>query len=261
MLTSDNAHDLALLFHLNSEPWMNAAAFQAPPGELPRSPGTEAAVSLPPVASTPLTALLGERRSCRRYLAGEMPLASLAAVLQAGYGTGPLVRGADGRRVTARPAPSAGGYYPLSLFAVTSAVAGLSDGLHRYDPWQHALRTMRTGPVRTEADACLLAPQFAIGANALLFLAAPLDPMLEKYGPRGYRYLLLEAGHVAQSICLAACEAQLATLCIGGFVDRAVDRLLGLRERMAASLYCIALGRPSALPELSVLSGGDGKIG
>jgi SagB-type dehydrogenase family enzyme len=246
MMNADNAHDLALLYHLNSEPWLNLAAYREPPGEIARQPVSGVSVPLPPAAPSPFGSLLDQRRSCRRYRSAEMPIASLAAVLRTGYGTGPLFRSADGRRVCVRPVPSAGGYYPLSLFAVTTAVAGLPDGLHRYDPWQHELQTLRAGPVRAEADSCLLVPQFLEGANVLLFLAAPLDPMLAKYGPRGYRYLVLEAGHVAQNICLAAIEQRLATLCVGGFFDHAVDRLLGLQQMTEASLYCIGIGHPDS---------------
>jgi SagB-type dehydrogenase family enzyme len=244
MLKADNAHDLALLYQLNSEPWLNLAAYHEPPGEIARRPVSGAAVPLPPAVPSTLSSLLDQRRSGRRYRRTEMSIIALATVLRAGYGSGPLFQSVDGRQVCARPVPSAGGYYPLGLFAVTTAVAGLTDGLHRYDPWQHELLTLRAGPVRAEADACLLAPQFLEGANVLLFLAAPLDPMLAKYGPRGYRYLLLEAGHTAQNCCLAAIEQQLATLCVGGFFDRAVERLLGLQEMAEVPLYCIGIGCP-----------------
>jgi SagB-type dehydrogenase family enzyme len=244
MLKADNAHDMALFYHLNSEPWLNLAAFREPPGEIARQPVFGDAIPLPPPAASPFGALLDRRRSCRRYRQAQMPIAALGAVLRAGYGAGPLFQSADGRRVCARPVPSAGGYYPLGLFVVTTAVVGVPDGLHRYDPWQHQLHTLRAGPVRTEADACLLAPQFLVDANVLLFLAAPFDPMLAKYGPRGYRYLLLEAGHIAQTICLAAIEQQLAALCVGGFFDNAVDRVLGLKEMSETSLYCLGIGYP-----------------
>lgn len=244
MLNADNAHDLALLYHLNSEPWLNLAAYHEPPGEIARRPVSGPAVALPPAAPSSLGSLLDQRRSTRRYRRTEMSIVALATVLRAGYGTGPLFQSPDGRRVCARPVPSAGGYYPLSFFVVTTAVAGLVDGLHRYDPWQHELVTLRAGPVRAEADGCLLAPQFLEGANVLLFIAAPLDPMLAKYGPRGYRYLLLETGHTAQNFCLAAIEQKLATLCVGGFFDRAVDHLLGLQEMVEGTLYCIGIGCP-----------------
>jgi SagB-type dehydrogenase family enzyme len=243
MLKADNAHDLALLYQLNSEPWLNLAVLREPPGEIARRPISGTAVPLPPAPPSSLGSLLDRRRSHRKYLKTEISIASLAALLRAGYGAGALFRSADGRQVCARPVPSAGGYYPLKLFVVRTAVAGLSNGLHRYDPWQHELLTLRSGSVRGEADACLLAPQFLEGANVLLFLAAALDPMLAKYGPRGYRYLLLEAGHTAQNLCLAAIEQRLATLCVGGFFDHAVNSLLGLQEMADVPLYCIAIGR------------------
>ena len=44
----------------------------------------------------------------------------------------------------------------------------------------------------------------------------------DKYGPRGYRYMLLEAGHAAQTLCLSATELGCATLCLGGFEPSAI---------------------------------------
>jgi len=67
-----------------------------------------------------------------------------------------------------------------------------------------------------------------------------------KYGPRGYRYILLEAGHVAQNICLRGMELGLESLCMGGFLDSALNELVGLRAKEEGVVYTVAAGFDSS---------------
>ena len=67
-----------------------------------------------------------------------------------------------------------------------------------------------------------------------------------KYGLRGYRFALLEAGHVAQNIVLAATALDVASVPLGAFFDRRTDEFLGLDGVNESALYTIAVGRESA---------------
>jgi AcrR family transcriptional regulator len=80
-------------------------------------------------------------------------------------------------------------------------------------------RTARRAPDRDALSAALLAEPFLEHANAIVLFAAVLDGTLHKYGARGYRYILLDAGHAAQNLCLLASERGLPSLCAGGFMD------------------------------------------
>ena len=73
-------------------------------------------------------------------------------------------------------------------------------------------------------------------------LAAVFSRTQKKYGPRGYRYILLEVGHAGQNICLQAAEMNLATLCMGGFIDSDVNRMLGLDQKDEGVVYSVAVG-------------------
>ncbi|MEU7575143.1 nitroreductase family protein [Micromonospora sp. NPDC049240] len=64
-----------------------------------------------------------------------------------------------------------------------------------------------------------------------------------RYGLRGYRYLLLEAGHLAQCLLDAATRAGLRALPIGAFDDEGVMASMGLVGADQLPLYLIALGR------------------
>jgi SagB-type dehydrogenase family enzyme len=63
-----------------------------------------------------------------------------------------------------------------------------------------------------------------------------------KYGLRGYRFALLEAGHVVQNLVLAATALRLPTLPLGGWYDRRVDALVGADGLDEATVYVVLVG-------------------
>lgn len=50
-------------------------------------------------------------------------------------------------------------------------------------------------------------------------IVANFKKTTDKYGERGFRYVFMEAGHMAQNICLMATELGLGSCCIGAFDD------------------------------------------
>jgi SagB-type dehydrogenase family enzyme len=230
---------LSLLYHLNSEPWLNEAAYELGAGHEPllESDGRPV-VALPAGGESPLVDSQRRRRSCRSFAPREMPLATLAALLA---GTQGIVEIADvgfARRAT----PSAGGLFPLDAYVFAQRVVDLPEGLYRYHQLGHALAEIDRKAVPERLAASLYAYPFVAEANVLMALAARFDRTQEKYGPRGYRYILLEAGHCAQNACLRAVELGLSTLCIGGFADSVINTQLGVDSARGGVVYVIAAG-------------------
>lgn len=64
-----------------------------------------------------------------------------------------------------------------------------------------------------------------------------------KYGARGLRFLLLEAGHLMQNLCLIAADLGLATVPLGGFYEQPLARALQLPPSDEV-LYTGVCGRP-----------------
>jgi len=63
-----------------------------------------------------------------------------------------------------------------------------------------------------------------------------------KYGLRGYRFALVEAGHVVQNVVLAAAALGLPALPVGGYYDCRLDALVGANGLDEASVYAVVLG-------------------
>lgn len=244
MLRTDDALTLPLFYHLNTEPWLNLEAYGDPAHEMHFKSVAPEGVRVPLVKpdETPLRRLLRTRRSCRMFLDQPMPLDQLAGILADTYGITGVIEGPEGRAMYTRPVPSAGALYPFELYVAVRSIEGIGDGLYHYQALDHALEPMKMGAVVKELGDLLLGQYYLETANVALIFAAVFERTLKKYGPRGYRYVLFEAGHAAQNVCLLATEMELGSICTGGFYDGRLNRYLGLDGTSEAALYLVGLG-------------------
>lgn len=246
MIPVDDATALSRLFHLNSEPWLNETAYREAGyrqefkdhRDAPRMP-------LPPASSGVVEQLAARRSSVRAFAPRSMPLQILADLLRAAYGIVEITSMETGGAFLRRSVPSAGGLYPLELYCLLRGIDGASDGIYHFDPRDDALECLSTDDWRGKGAEIFYTWPFASEANAIVCFSAVFERCQKKYGPRGYRYILLEAGHAAQNLCLAAVECRRATLCMGGFRDGALNRLLGLDVPREGVIYTVAVGTPS----------------
>jgi SagB-type dehydrogenase family enzyme len=195
-----------------------------------------AGLALPPprLPTIPLGRALDERRSRPPAAGSTLTLAELSALLAAGNGL--CGRG------TRRHVPSGGALYPLEVYVVAIRVRGLPAGVHHFDP--HANRLERLGPLGDRLDGCLIEPAIATHAAALIVLTAVFWRSRLKYGLRGYRFSLLEAGHAVQNVALVAAGLGLAALPIGGYYDARLEALLEVDGVDEAAVHLLAVGRP-----------------
>lgn len=235
---------LSLLYHINSEPWQNLEAYQGDGYEVEYKSmaGPGDALKLPSPQATPLLGLLYSRESCRQFQQRTMSQVSLSTLLAGSYGVTRVSQLPDNLTALFRAVPSAGALYPLELYMVVENVEGMADGLHHYNVRDHSLELLKDKAEAANLRSALLTESFIHNANLVLYLAAVFKRTQKKYGPRGYRYVLLEAGHVAQNICLLAEEQGLGSLCMGGFLDAKLNHLLGLSRGQEAVVYAVAVG-------------------
>jgi SagB-type dehydrogenase family enzyme len=175
--------------------------------------------------------VLVERRSQTPQARVSLSCSALASILGAAY------RSDHGRRAV----PSGGALYPLELYAVALEVDSLEPGVHHYNPYRHRLSLLRF--VEREAVAlALVDPGLAENAAALIVVTAMFWRSRFKYGLRGYRFALLEAGHVMQNALLAAAALGVPARPLGGYYDRLLDGLVGADSLDEASVYAVVLG-------------------
>lgn len=234
---------LSLLYHLNSGAW-GRGGVEFDPNDLPARrpiPDPRPIVLDGAGAVSQVAAVARGRQSCRHYAARTMSLATASTLLQACYGVTELRHETVSWARWGRVVPSAGGLYPLEVYVATHSVEGVPDGVFRYEPVEGYLSSL--SPCRRDdVEQAMFSPEFIANANMLVVMSGTFAATQKKYGPRGYRYMLIEAGHAAQNLCLTASELGCATLCLGGFDDELLNRTLGLRALEEAVFYCVAVG-------------------
>jgi SagB-type dehydrogenase family enzyme len=240
---------VAWAFHRNTSRWLHNS-IDAPPDRegVPRAPKEfpdAEFVALPSGKQGRLDDLVRSRVSCRRFDAAGISLSDFADVLRTGYGvTGTAALGA--LEFLERPVPSGGGLYPLEVYAVVRAVDGLTPGVYHFAPVTEGVERLREVALPSRFLTYLFMGQsLAAEAAAVLVITAVTQRSLAKYSDRGYRYLLIEAGHVGQNIALAAVERGLGTCSLGGFFDDELAALLTVDIDYELPLYALALGRPA----------------
>ncbi len=202
---------------------------------------------LAPLAGAVQSAIL-ERRTPRAISAGSMTLAQLATLLHCAYGvTGGNEDGSFPRPF--RAVPSAGALYPLELYFHAANVEGLAAALYHFNPALRSASLLRPGDSSRQIATALAQPALAIDTAALVFITAIFERAVFKYGNRGYRFTLLEAGHVAQNLNVAATALGLGCVNIGAFTDQEIDDFLGLDGMTHATLYLVSIGQAASEAE------------
>jgi putative peptide maturation dehydrogenase len=208
---------------------------------LPPSPFREVeapaqVVELPLVRpSDPLYSVLARRRTTRSFDASRpLPLEELALALDQVFGCHGVASTADGAIVMLkRTSPSAGGLHPIEAFALIVNVAGADAGIHHYDAEHHALELLEPLDRQT---AAALATGFVCGqtyfgsAHVLFLLTARFARSYWKYRQhqKAYASLLLDAGHLSQTLYLVAADRGLGAFVTTVINNAEIDERLGL---------------------------------
>jgi SagB-type dehydrogenase family enzyme len=202
-----------------------------------------------PRNSTTLERVLSLRRSIRRFNAAPIGLDVMARLVYFGNGlSGQLDASSHEVVQPVRTAPSAGALYPVEIYAAVMAVDGLEAGLYHYAVDRHGLELLRLGNLQAELTEMTFDPATFLRAAAVLILTAVFGRTYFKYGERGYRFALLEAGHICQNILLEATAQELGAVAVGGFIDDEVNEMLDLDGFDEAAVCLIAVGHPAIRP-------------
>lgn len=205
------------------------------------------AIALPkrlPSLKMPLDHAIRSRASVRKMVRRSLRFEQMAALLYFGYGITRDVS-VSGLPRSLRVVPSAGAFYPLELFVYATNVKNLSQGLYHYNPVQRHVRLLQDGDCADKLIRLFVPNTLPVHTSLIIFVTAIFERVTLIYGNRGYRFALLEAGHVAQNINLIATSLRLGCLNIGGFVDRQVDKFLHLDGVTHSTVYVIAIGAPA----------------
>ncbi|MFQ3631570.1 SagB family peptide dehydrogenase [Roseiflexus sp.] len=198
-------------------------------------------IVLPPPDDRPgitLEEAVQKRRSVRAYSDEPLTLAELSRVL---FFTGGINTERFGAKL--RAAPSAGALYPIETYLAVHRVTGIQPGVYHYTVADHTLALLREANVRSETVRQGLMQSFLGTCGVVVYFTVILQRLRWRYQERSYRYALLEAGHLAQNLYLAATSLGMGVCAVGAFLDDEVNAMLGVDGEQEAAVYMLSVGK------------------
>lgn len=183
--------------------------------------------------------LLRSRKSVRSFSQKPMKLADLAFLLWASTGIQRKEKGYEFRTV-----PSAGALYPIETYISANNVADLEKGLYHYNIEAHALEELSTVDLGEKMARAALDQNMCARAPVVFIWTAVFQRSKWKYAERAYRYVYLDAGHIAQNLALSAVSIGMGTCQIGAFYDEEINEILGIDGEKESSIYLSVVGYP-----------------
>jgi SagB-type dehydrogenase family enzyme len=191
----------------------------------------------PRVMDAQLAVALAQRRSSHN-LGGAMEISELSDLLHYALRINRRSRSAAAPNVELcfRPYPSPGGLYPTEIYLFLNRVSGIAPCIVHYDARSHQLRVLAQQDGAAFAAVEIQGGGRCSDAPVVMVMTSVPQRVTAKYGPRGYRMALLEAGHASQSVCVVAEGLGLGSLVYGSYYDDELAEALqidGVTETVA----------------------------
>jgi SagB-type dehydrogenase family enzyme len=148
-----------------------------------------------------------------------------------------------------RSIPSAGGKHTSEIFFhyshVKSHEKSFKNGLYYYDVKDGALRYLLNKDCSEQISHLIVQDDLIQKTMLQFFITSVFPRSTSKYGDRGYRFSLIEAGHLAQNINLIATSMGMSCINVGGFYENDVNNFLEIDGINHSVVYIILIGQPS----------------
>jgi SagB-type dehydrogenase family enzyme len=176
---------------------------------------------------------------------GRLNIGLLASIL---YFTGGITRVVNygGEPFYFRAAPATGALYPTEMYVVAGDVDGLEPGLYHFSPNLFKLHLLRKGDYRGylayNSSSVVAESQAAVVYTSIAWRNA------WKYRERSYRHWWWDSGVMVANMLSVARAFSIGAKVLTGFVDREVNRLVGVDGVREASIILVPLGRSDSPP-------------
>ena len=186
-----------------------------------------------------ITEIFKQRRSVRVFQELPVKLEQISYLLWASTG----IQRNKGN-FAFRTAPSAGALYPIETYILINNCQDLVSGIYHYDIRNHSLEQIKEGNFSIPFAQGALDQRMVALAPIVFIWTAIFQRSKWKYQQRTYRYIYLDAGHIAAHLSLAAIEMGLGSCQIAAFYDNEINVLLNIDREEESALYLSVVGSP-----------------
>ena len=128
------------------------------------------------------------------------------------------------------------------LYIIVNAVEGLKPGSYVFHRNKRALECLKEGSFRSEAQHLGLQQALPGDASASIFFLADLNPILARYGNRGYRAVQLESGIIGGKLYLGAYALRLGATGLTFFDDDVTD-FFSPHAAGKSAIFLVSIGK------------------
>lgn len=144
---------------------------------------------------------------------------------------------------TSRTYPSGGARFPIEIYPVILRQQdGIDSGLYHYSFKNHALEAVWQRTFSNEDIDALFTYPWTKKASMVIVMTSVFWRSQNKYGERGYRYILIESGHIGQNMYLVGNALNLKVCALGGTRDGEIEKLIDIDSSTESVTYAVAIG-------------------
>ena len=218
-----------------------------PPPAVAERCSEEGRLRLPRGQASDFDDLLGRRTTCRNFdPARALPILLLARMLERTFSAQAQWRLDTDTVFLKKGSPSGGGLHPIEAHLLVQRVEGLAPGAYHYHPLDHALEPLPAPamPIPELARVAVAGQHWFAGAQVLVVLAARFGRCFWKYRqhPKAYRAVTMDAGHLSQTLYLAATDLGLGAFVTCAINEVDIERELALDPLGGAALAVCGFG-------------------
>lgn len=212
-------------------------------------------ISLPkPELTSEIFNIMRNRRSYRGFDETEkITIQELQQCLFSGLGITGFIKTpmAELAPLPMKMTPSGGGRNPFEAYVYVQHVKDLPKGIYHYSGFDHTLGLIQIESFPSIGAILANQPWFD-NAGALILLVANFERTMWKYPhPTGFRVVILEAGHIAQNLLLAATALGLASAPTCAVSDALIQKLLRLDPISQSVVHTVSIGKKSSVPTVA----------
>jgi putative peptide maturation dehydrogenase len=197
---------------------------------------------------------LSRRKTTRAFdCEAAVTIAELATVLYEAFGCHGYASLLPGITALKKTSPSGGSLHPIEAYVLVRNVAEVGAGIYHYRADRHALDLLEplAGPDAEELAAQFTCGQsYFAGAGAFFILTARFYRSFWKYRKhqRAYGVLLMDAGHLSQTLYLVCAELGLGAFVTAAINGANIEERLGLDPFTEGAVAVCGCGRPTRAP-------------
>jgi SagB-type dehydrogenase family enzyme len=127
-------------------------------------------------------------------------------------------------------------------YLIVNQVDGLAPGVYRHHPRRGAIELLKEGSFRRQAQRLAVEQAYAADAHVNVYYLTDLNPVLERYGNRGYRLAQLECSLSAGKLHLGAHALGLGAVGSTSFDDEVIE-LFSPEAAGASYMFVVVFGK------------------